>query len=97
MQENEIRKLIWERSAAVDEKIAEEGFLELPTVEQEAWVISLQVGVDFALVLRCLDGSASETEIADVRARVAEAFEFGKRKALRHLRAAIASYPSLRK
>ena len=96
MDESEIRRMIWARREAVDAKIAEDGFLDLATVEQDAWVIALQLGVNFDLAKRCVDGSATEEEYAEVRAKVAEAFQYGKRKALRTLRTAVAEYPKLR-
>ena len=96
MDESEIRRMIWSRKEAVDAKIAEDGFLDLAPAEQDAWVIALQLGIDFELAKRCVDGSATEVEYAEVRAKVAEAFQYGKRKALRTLRTAVAEYPKLR-
>ncbi|MDO5317228.1 MAG: hypothetical protein Q4G65_01250 [bacterium] len=96
MDESEIRRMIWARKEAVDAKIAEEGFGDLDPAEQDAWVIALQLGIDFDLAKRCVDGSAAEEESAAVRAKVAEAFQYGKRKALRSLRTAVADYPKLR-
>lgn len=96
MGESEIRRMIWTRKEAVDAKIAEEGFLDLAPAEQDAWVIALQLGIEFDLARRCVDGSATMEESAMVRAKVAEAFQYGKRKALRSLRTAVAVYPSLR-
>lgn len=96
MEESEIRRLIWERKEAVDAKIAEDGFLDLEPKEQDAWVIALQLGIEFDLAKRCVDGTASEGEYTAVRAKVAEAFQFGKRKALRSLRTAVAEYSKLR-
>lgn len=96
MEETSVRKLIWDRKALVDAKIAEEGFLELPPEEQDALVLSLQLGVDLEVTRRCVADAASEEEIAAVRAKAAEAFQYGKRKALRSLRTAIANYPKLR-
>lgn len=96
MNEGDIRKLIWERKEAVDAKIAEEGFLALTPEEQDAWVIALQLGLDYDVAKRCVDGAAEEAEIAAVRAGVAEAFQYGKRKALRSLRTAVAAHPQLR-
>jgi len=96
MEESEIRRLIWERKEAVDAKIAEDGFLDLEPTEQDAWVIALQLGVEYDLAKRCVDGAATEEEYAVVRAKVAEAFQFGKRKALRPLRTAVAEYSKLR-
>lgn len=96
MEETSVRKLIWDRKAAVDAKIAEEGFLDLAPEEQDALVLSLQLGVEVAVTRRCVAGTASEAEFAEVRAKAAEAFQYGKRKALRALRTAIANYPKLR-
>lgn len=96
MEESEIRRLIWARKEAVDAKIAEDGFLDLEPEEQDAWVLALQLGVEFDLAKRCVDGSATEEEYAVVRAKVAEAFQYGKRKALRSLRTAVSEYPKLR-
>ena len=96
MEESEIRRLIWARKEAVDAKIAEDGFLDLEPGEQDAWVLALQLGIDFDLAKRCVDGSATEEEYAAVRTKVAEAFQYGKRKALRTLRIAVAEYSKLR-
>ena len=96
MEESEIRRLIWARKEAVDAKIAEDGFLSLEPQEQDAWVLALQLGITFDLAKRCVDDTATEEEVADVRAKVAEAFQYGKRKALRSLRTAVAEYPKLR-
>ena len=96
MDESEIRRMIWARKEAVDAKIAEEGFLDLGPAEQDAWVLALQLGIEFELAKRCVDDTATEEEIAGVRVRVAEAFQYGKRKALRTLRTAVAEYPKLR-
>ena len=96
MEETSVRKIIWDRKAAVDAKIAEEGFLDLPPEEQDALVMSLQLGVDLEVVRRCVADTATEAELAEVRAKAAEAFQYGKRKALRALRTAIANYPKLR-
>jgi len=43
--ESKIRKLIWERRDAVDAKVAESGFGELPSEDQDAWVVALQLDV----------------------------------------------------
>ncbi|MGN0855521.1 MAG: hypothetical protein ACI4R9_08385 [Kiritimatiellia bacterium] len=96
MDESSVRKLIWDRKAVVDAKIAEEGFLDLPPTEQDAQVLSLQLGIGLDVARRCVAGAAAEPEFAEVRAKAAEAFRYGKRKALRALRTAIANYPKLR-
>ena len=54
MGESEIRRMIWTRKEAVDAKIAEEGFLDLEPAEQDAWVIALQLGIEFDLARRCV-------------------------------------------
>ena len=59
-------------------------------------MLSLQLGVDLAVTRRCVADTASEEDVALVRAKAAEAFQYGKRKALRALRTAIAAYPKLR-
>ena len=62
----------------------------MPGLLRCSWALSLILrGVAF-------DGSATMEESAMVRAKVAEAFQYGKRKALRSLRTAVAVYPSLR-
>lgn len=101
--ENVIRKLIWTRSEAVDAKIAEVGFEALAESQQDAWVLSLQLDMPMETAAACVEACqragdsepADETVLADVRNKIAEAFKYGKRKALRTLKMAISRYPSL--
>jgi len=97
--ENSMRKLIWERKAAVDAKMAEAGFEALPEVERDAWVLSLQLDVPFETAAMCMrTGEANSVDadvLAGVRAKVAEAFRFGKRKALQELKRVVGRCPAL--
>jgi len=93
--ESKIRKLIWERRDAVDAKVAESGFGELPSEDQDAWVVALQLDVPFDQALACVNGVASAAVLDDVRGRAAEAFKYGKRKALRALKEALVRHPEL--
>jgi len=95
MNESEIRKAIWTRKDAVDAKMSEPGFVELPAEEQDAWVLSLQLDVPFEQAAACANGTASEAVAAEVRDKVAEAFKFGKRKALRPLKEVVSRCPAL--
>ena len=95
MEEIAIRRLIWERRDAVDAKIADPAFLALPVDEQDAVVISAQLDVPLELVRRCVGNVAADDELATLRDRLVETFRYGKRKALRPLKVALAHHPHL--
>lgn len=95
LSENEIRKVIWRRKELVDEKIATESFAKLPAAEQDAEVISIQLNIDLKSVNRCLAGTATSEEMALLKSRIADAFKYGKRAALRPLKTALSAHPYL--
>jgi len=95
MDDNKIRKLIWERKDAADAKMAEPGFDALPADERDAWILCLQLDVPFDQAAACVGGTADAGAMENVRARIAEAFQYGKRKALRALKEALGRHPSL--
>jgi len=89
IDENSIRKAIWARKDAVDAKMAEIQSEDILADERDAWVVSLQLGVAFETVARCLAGTAKAEELAEIREKIAETFKYGKRKALRALKEAL--------
>ncbi len=95
MDENEIRKVIWDRKAAVDALMADSEFYDLPGEEQDARVLGLHLGLPYETMRACVDGTAAESDVELARARIAEAFKYGKRKALRTLKIAISRYAQL--
>ena len=95
--ENKIRKVIWERKAAVDAKMAEPGFETLEGDEQDAGVLGLMLGLPVELSARCVRGEAEASEMAQLWEAMEEAFKFGKRSALRPLKAVLARHETLKK
>ena len=95
--ENKIRKVIWERKAAVDAKMAEPGFETLEGDEQDACVLGLMLGLPVELSARCVRGEAEAGELAQMWAAIEEAFKFGKRSALRPLKVVLARHETLKK
>jgi len=94
--ESSIRKLIWERKGAVDDKMSDPGFLELPVEEQDAWILALQLGLSHDAVADVLGGkSGGDVTVDLLRDRIAEAFRFGKRKALRELKNVLSRHAEL--
>ena len=96
-EESKIRKVIWERKAAVDAKMAEPGFEALAEDEQDAWVLGLMLGLPVELAARCVRGEAEASEMAQLWEAMEEAFKFGKRSALRPLKAVLARHETLKK
>lgn len=96
MEESLIRKQIWERKDLVDAKVSEPEFLELSDDEQDAIVISLQLDMPLEVVKTCVTNTANDILMAELKSRIVEAFKFGKRKALRHLKEALSSHPHLK-
>lgn len=90
IDENAIRKQIWERKAAVDAKMAESGFGALPLSERDAWVLSLMLDLPFDVSVRFVIGSPQAGERASVRAKADDLFKYGKRSALRALKDVLA-------
>jgi len=100
--EGAMRKLVWMRKDAVDAKMAEDGFASLPEQERDAWILSLQLDVPLEQVTACIRScgegevaSAAAGALAEVRDKIAEAFKYGKRKALQELKRVVGRYPAL--
>jgi len=93
--ESEIRKRIWIRKDAVDAKMSEPGFAALPDEERDAWVLCLQLDIPFETAQACANGSADEAVLGEVQGKIAEAFKYGKRKALRELRDVLSRHGNL--
>ena len=92
-EESALRRAIWQRSDAVLAKMAEPGFDTLPQNERDAWIVSIQLDAPYGLALACVDGTAAPEVLDDLRARTCETFTYGKRKALRDLKAVISRRP----
>jgi len=90
--ENAIRKALWTRKDATDAKMSEPGFEALPADEQDAWVVCLMLDLPFEQAKAFVVGGASEEVGGTVRGKIAEAFKYGKRRALRELKAALARH-----
>ena len=95
--ENKIRKVIWARKDAVDAKTAEPGFEALAGDEQDAWVLGLMLGLPMELAARCVRGEAEAGEMAQMWEAIEEVFKYGKRSALRPLKAVLARHETLKK
>ena len=95
LNECEARKWVWRRKEIVDEEVSSDSFLKLSSDEQDAKVIALQLDLDQESVNRCLAQTASPEELAMLRSRIAESFKYGKRAALRPLKAALFTHPYL--
>lgn len=100
--ESAMRKLVWTRKDAVDAKMAEDGFASLPEQERDAWILSLQLDVPLELATACVRScgegevaSADNGALAEIRNKIAEAFKYGKRKALQELKRVVGRYPAL--
>ena len=96
-EENKIRKVIWARKDAVDAKMAEPGFEALAEDEQDAWVLGLMLGLPVEQAARCVRGEAEAGELAQLWEAIEEVFKFGKRSALRPLKAVLARHETLKK
>ena len=95
--EKNIRKGIWERKDAVDAKMAEPGFEALAGDEQDAWVLGLMLGLPMEQAARCVRGEAETGELAQLWEAIEETFKYGKRSALRPLKAVLARHETLKK
>ena len=95
--ENKIRKVIWERKAAVDAKMAEPGFEALAGDEQDACVLGLMLGLPVEVAARCVRGEAETGEMAQMWEEIEEVFKYGKRSALRPLKVVLARHETLKK
>ena len=95
--ENKIRKGIWARKDAVDAKMAESGFEALAGDEQDAWVLGLMLGLPMEQAARCVRGGAEAGEMAQLWEEIESVFKYGKRSALRPLKAVLARHETLKK
>lgn len=96
-EENKIRKGIWERKDAVDAKMAEPGFEALTGDEQDAWVLGLMLGLPVEQAARCVRGEAEAGEMAQLWEEIEEVFKYGKRSALRPLKAVLVRHETLKR
>ena len=96
-EENKIRKVIWARKDAVDAKMAEPGFEALAEDEQDACVLGLMLGLSMERAARCVRGEAEAGEMAQMWEEIEEVFKYGKRSALRPLKAVLARHETLKK
>ena len=95
--ENKIRKVIWVRKDAVDAKMAEPRFEALAGDEQDACVLGLMLGLPVELAARCVRGEAEAGELAQMWEEIEEVFKYGKRSALRPLKAVLVRHETLKR
>ena len=75
----------------------EPGFEALAGDEQDAWVLGLMLGLSVELAARCVRGEAETGEMAQMWEEIEEVFKYGKRSALRPLKAVLARHETLKK
>ena len=96
-EESKIRKVIWARKDVVDAKMAEPEFEALAGDEQDACVLGLMLGLPVEQASRCVRGEAEAGEMAQLWAAIEEVFKYGKRSALRPLKAVLARHETLKR